>query len=85
MTKLMTGNDEFSDIESLRAIDRNGSVGLSDERLLSGIGIQWQLSGDESEELTVARRPIPACRASPNRPVSQSQILQTGELQSSRW
>ncbi|CAD6879979.1 hypothetical protein, partial [Methylomonas albis] len=30
-------------------------------------------------------RPKTACHASPNRPVSQSQILQTGGLQSSRW
>jgi hypothetical protein len=42
-----------------------GSVGLSDERPLSGIGIQWQLSGDESEEWTVAERPTSAGRVSP--------------------
>ncbi len=31
-----------------------GSVGHSDERLLSGIGIQWLLSGDESEDKTIS-------------------------------
>ena len=34
-----------------------GSVWLSDERRLSGIGIHRQLSGGQSEELTVATRP----------------------------
>jgi len=34
-----------------------GSAALNDEWPLSGIRIQWQLSGDESEEQTVACRP----------------------------
>jgi len=41
--------------------DRQFWVGLtSDERPLSGFRIQRQLSGDESEVLTVATRPIAA-------------------------
>jgi hypothetical protein len=35
----------------------NWPVGHCDERPLSGIGIQWQLFGDESEERTVNTRP----------------------------
>jgi hypothetical protein len=37
--------------------DRFWPVGHCDERPLSGIGIQWQLFGDESEERTVNTRP----------------------------
>jgi hypothetical protein len=36
-------------------------------------------------EITVATRPKPACHVSPNRSVSQIQILRTGGPQSSHW
>jgi len=54
---LTAGNEPIAAIESVSVIGGNGSVGLSDERPLSVIGIHWQLSGDESEERTVAERP----------------------------
>jgi hypothetical protein len=51
--------------------DRNGSVRLIDEWPLSGIGIQWQLSGDQSEERTVSRRPRPCKNDKFQRPVEK--------------
>jgi len=51
----MTRISAWTDIWKTGWTDRFGSVKLSDERPLSGIGNQWQLSGDESEERTVAR------------------------------
>jgi hypothetical protein len=56
-----------------------------DERPLSGIGIQWQLFGDESEERTVNTRPLFDSRDSRKRPVGQSEVQKIGELQTSRW
>lgn len=60
-----------------KSYDGFGSVGLSDERPLSGVRIQWQLSGDESEERTVNTRPIFVGRPSPKRPFRQIWILES--------
>ena len=58
---MATGERQLIDIllteQILLMADRLGSVVLSDERQLSGIRIQWRLSGDESKEWTVKTRP----------------------------
>jgi hypothetical protein len=63
-------------VHGVVAIGSFGSVELSDDWPLSGIGIQWQLSGDEYEDRTVATRPLAVTRVSPNQPVNRSQILE---------
>ena len=53
---------------------KNGRISKADDYF-------WKIN----RRLKAHYRPKTACRASPNRPVSQIQILRTGGLQSSRW
>jgi hypothetical protein len=53
----------------------NGSIEFSDERPLSGIGIQWQLSGDQSEERAVAWRPFPVIHHDQKQPLKNDRFF----------